>query len=613
MTAKKDLNELIEKITNDLNIEDVISHYISLEKKGNSFVAICPFHQDSNPSLSISSTKKIFKCFVCNVGGNAITFVQKYKKVNYLEAIKIISEDFNLNWNDYFVKKERQEDPKIKEIKNINLEALNFYKYNLQIEIEKNKKLKDYLNERKFTEKLIEVFNIGWAGSNDGLKKYLLKKNFKEQEILRASLIKNNNGNLRDLFFNRLIFPIFNQFNDVLGFSGRVIDQKSPIKYLNSSQNLLFNKSKIIYNLNNATEEILLKDNVIIVEGFMDVISFYKIGIKNVVASMGTAFNINHIDKLKSFTKNFILSFDNDQAGIQTTIKTYNILKNHNINLSVINFSDGKDIDEIINNNLNINKKYFEDNKISFLDFYYQKVIVKEKLETLTEEKLKEILLIVLSYNDLVKKEIILLKIKEKFGKDFINSFIQNLNFKPLVKKEIIINNKINLKITNINKNKNFSSLNNTLNKYLGKYYQEEFKFLLYSLLSSSFFNNLIFENFIFINKYYKEIFDLFKNNKALLKSNDDKINYLKTLLQKFSSQREENIIKSLLENFQENIKNENLLKTIKNINVEDFISNLHEKWRIINKEKHKKKFIENINANDDEEYNYMINKLKIS
>jgi|ERR1051325_2346796 DNA primase len=161
MTAKKDLNELIEKITNDLNIEDVISHYISLEKKGNSFVAICPFHQDSNPSLSISSTKKIFKCFVCNAGGNAITFVQKYKKVNYLEAIKIISEDFNLNWNDYFVKKERQEDPKIKEIKNINLEALNFYKYNLQIEIEKNKKLKDYLNERKFTEKLIEVFNIG--------------------------------------------------------------------------------------------------------------------------------------------------------------------------------------------------------------------------------------------------------------------------------------------------------------------------------------------------------------------------------------------------------------------------------------------------------------------
>lgn len=607
---KRTLDQLIGKITDDLNIEDVISHYITVERKGNNSIAICPFHQDSNPSLSISNTKKIFKCFVCNVGGNAITFVQKYKKVNYVEAIKIIADDFNLNWKDYFTNtKEIVENPKIREIKKINLEALNFYKYNLKIEIEKNPSLKNYLSKRKLTNELLETFSIGWAKNDNSLKDFLLKKDFKEEEILRASLIKNNNGRLHDLFFNRLIFPIIDQDKQILGFSGRIINDNNSIKYLNSNENLVFNKGKILYNLNNAYEEILFQNNVIIVEGFMDVISFYKINIKNVVASMGTAFNINHIEKLKKLTKNFTLAFDNDQAGIETTIKTYNILKRHDINLSIINLADeGKDIDEIISKNIKINASYFEDRKINFLDFYYQKVIEKLTLESIEENKLKEILEIILSSKEIIKKEVILNKVKVKFGEDLINNFIKKIKINreetvfienDLIKKE---------KQTNIN----ILFINKNLNKFIKKFDQEEFKLLINCFLFPHFFDSLVEDHFVFVNDIYMKIFNLVIEDKNLIDGFEKTINFLNNLLIKFEDDNFKRVINNLIFNYQEFNKNENLAKELENINIENQIKNLAYKWRILGKENYKKDFIETDTTNDnDEKFDYLIERLK--
>ncbi|BDV03580.1 MAG: DNA primase [Candidatus Hepatoplasma scabrum] len=606
---EKNLNQLIAKITNDLNIEDIIGHYISIEKKGNNAVAICPFHQDSNPSLSISNSKKIFKCFVCNEGGNGITFVQKYKKVEFIEAIKIIADDFNLNWKDYFKTQEKIENPKIKEIKNINLEALNFYKYNLKIELEKNNNLRDYLNKRKITEDLLDAFAIGWAKNDNSLKQYLLKKNFKEEEILRASLIRNNEGRLHDLFFNRLIFPIIDQDKQVLGFSGRIIDDKGTIKYLNSSENLLFNKSKILYNLNNSFEEILFKNEVIIVEGFMDVISFYKIGIKNVCASMGTAFNINHVEKLKKITKNFVLAFDNDQAGIETTIKTYNILKRHNLNISVINLSDGKDIDEIINNNIKITQDYFETRKINFLDFYYQKIIEKQQLDTLKQEKLEEILKVILTSDDILKKEIILNKTKDKFGENLITNFIKKINLSPI---KTILNNQISKQK---NLNRGFFKINNQ--KFTQKYDQEEFELLFDCFLIPTSFSYLRKINFIFVNNIYREIF---KSVNLINEAEINSIEKLTDFLDKFLINNQNDNFKKIIKNFLLKIKidelnkNENLIKKIKNINIENQVRSLAYKWRILGKENYKKDFIETITANDnDEEYDYILEKLKNS
>lgn len=606
---KRTLDQLIEKITNDLNIEDVISHYITVERKGNSSVAICPFHQDSNPSLSISNTKKIFKCFVCNVGGNAITFVQKYKKVNFIEAIKIIADDFNLNWKDYFTEKKAAfENPKIKEIKKINLEALNFYKYNLKVEVEKNNYLKNYLLERKLTDDLIETFSLGWAKNDNSLKNFLLKKDFKEEEILRASLIKNNEGKLNDLFFQRLIFPIIDQDNQVLGFSGRIINNKNSIKYLNSSENLLFNKSKILYNLNNATEEILFKNNVIIVEGFMDVISFFKIKIKNVVAAMGTAFNINHIEKLKKLTTNFTLAFDNDQAGIDTTIKIYNILKRHNINLSVISFSDGKDIDEIINKNPKINQSYFDDKKISFLDFYYQKVVEKLTLESIEEDKLKKILEIILSSNEAIKKEIILNKVKVKFGEDLINNFINEIKINPT--QEIFVENNLIKK----EKQDNFSNLfvNKNLHKFAKKFDQEELKLLINCLLFPNLFDSLIKNHFVFVNEIYMKIFNLVIKNKELINGSEKTITFFTDLLNNNEDDNFKKTINNLIFNYQKFNKNENLLKELANISIENQINNLAYKWRILGKENYRKDFIETDTTNDnDEKFDYLIERLK--
>ncbi|CRX36884.1 / dnaG / DNA primase /:373208 Reverse [Candidatus Hepatoplasma crinochetorum] len=607
---ERTLDQLIGKITDDLNIEDVISHYITVERKGNSAVAICPFHQDSNPSLSISNAKKIFKCFVCNVGGNAITFVQKYKKVSFIEAIKIIADDFNLNWKDYFTNsKSVVENPKIKEIKKINLETLNFYKYNLRIEIEKNSHLKNYLNKRKLTDDLLETFSIGWAKNDNSLKDFLLKKDFKEEEILRASLVKNKDGRLNDLFFQRLIFPIIDQDNQILGFSGRIINNNNSIKYLNSSENLLFNKGKILYNLNNATEEILFKNNVIIVEGFMDVISFFKINIKNVVASMGTAFNINHIEKLKKLTKNFTLAFDNDQAGIETTIKTYNILKRHNINLSIINLSDdGKDIDEIISKNNKINQSYFEDRKISFLDFYYQKVIEKLTLESIQENKLREMLEIILSSKDFIKKEIILNKVKVKFGDDLINNFTNKIKLNP--ERKIFFEN--NLTNKNNQNDVNILYINKNLNKFEKKFDQEEFKLLINCFLSPILFDTLIKNHFVFVNEIYMKIFNLVIQNKELINGFDKTKTFFNDLLINSENDDFKKIVNNLIFNYQEFNKNENLLKELANINIENQIKNLAYKWRILGKENYKKNFIETDTTNDnDEKFDYLIERLK--
>ncbi|WP_051619138.1 DNA primase [[Mycoplasma] collis] len=364
---------IIKIINNNLEIASVISSFIAIQKKGNNYIALCPFHGDSNPSLIISNQKRIFKCFSCNVAGGIIDFVMKFNKINYFNALKLINEKFSLNLelkNENYTNNVAIEYNELeKNLINANSISSVIFKLNLQNELTTNTKLKLFFHKRKLTQEIIQQFDIGFS-DDDSLrfKDFLInKKKIAKDVLINASLLTEN----ENLFFaNRVIFPIKNEFNHIVGFSGRIIDNNDNVaKYLNSSQNSLFSKSKILFNFYQANNYINDKKEIIICEGFMDVIALYKINIKNVVALMGTALTNEHIRLLKD--KKIILWLDGDRAGKSATKKSILTLLKNKISVEIINNKTNLDPDEILNLNGENELKKILEMKISPFEFLY--------------------------------------------------------------------------------------------------------------------------------------------------------------------------------------------------------------------------------------------------
>ena len=342
-------NEKIDAIREANKVEDVISEYMNIQKKGKNFVGICPFHADTAPSLTISPEKQIFKCFACGAGGNVFSFVQKYKSISFLETLKELAKRANIDVSEIKTfTKEIVYDKKTIRMFEINNEALNFFKYNIQNDDEAIK----FAKSRGLTKEIIEKFDIGFAPSKTSLVNFLENKEFTKAEMIEMGLAKlNDNDKVLDQFFNRLIFPIKNENNKVIGFSGRVIDEKAMPKYLNSPETHIFKKTKLLFNIEKAKNDISFSKEVYILEGFMDVIALSKIGINNAVAIMGTAMTKENIDKLKKMTKKIVITFDNDNAGRAATIVTAIKLMKENIKCDVVNITtEHKDVDELVTN-----------------------------------------------------------------------------------------------------------------------------------------------------------------------------------------------------------------------------------------------------------------------
>jgi DNA primase len=286
----------VEIILQKANIADVIGRYIEIQKKSNSYVAVCPFHDDSSPSLNISVEKKIFKCFACGVGGNAIGFVQRFKSVTFQEALRIVGEYVGIKIKSY-----QKQDLKYsfdqEKIFEINAAAMEYFATLLYTQ--GSEPARKYLSARKITLDQIREFNIGYAKSKYALFNYLKdEKGFSEIELLKSSLFVKKGLEYYPVFFNRIIFPIRNIDGKVIGFSGRVLtNDKDTVKYLNTSENSVFKKSHLAYNFNNALSSIRVKNKIIILEGYMDVISLNSIDIKNAVAIMGTSLSEYQINE----------------------------------------------------------------------------------------------------------------------------------------------------------------------------------------------------------------------------------------------------------------------------------------------------------------------------
>lgn len=340
--------EVIERIKQDNDIVDIISENVRLKKSGRNYVGLCPFHNDKSPSLSVSQEKQIYKCFSCGEAGNVITFVMKYKKLTFQEAAKYLADKAGIPL-EMGNSRESQITKKKDLLYKVNTEAARYYFYNLQ----RTSTAKDYFLKRGIKEEVIKRFGLGYAPDGwHNLIMYLRKKGFNDNLLLEAGLISKSekSGNTYDRFRNRVMFPVFDVRGKVIGFGGRVLDDSKP-KYLNSPETVVFHKGTNLYGLNFATKNRLEQDYIIIVEGYMDLISLHQHGITNTVASLGTALTINQARLLKRYVNKVIISYDADVAGQTATLRGLEILRNAGFDVKVLKVPQGKDPDEFVRNN----------------------------------------------------------------------------------------------------------------------------------------------------------------------------------------------------------------------------------------------------------------------
>ena len=323
----------IEKLKNQIDIVDIIEHFVPVKKMGANYKCVCPFHDDKNPSMSISQSRQIFHCFACKAGGDAIKFVMDYEKLTYPEAIERIASlvNFSLEYTSDKL-------PTQKENKHI-LEKVNaFYRS----EFFKHEAAVRYIYSRGINDAMIEKFELGWAGDSASTIRLLQNENIEPKEALEVGIVKQNEKGIYASFIERITFPIYAHTAKLVGFGGRTISDH-PAKYVNSPQSIVFDKSKLLYGYHLARQSIFEKKQIIITEGYLDVIMLHFAGFTNAVAVLGTALTTNHLPLLKRGEISVVLCFDGDGAGIGAAIKSSRLLVQNEIDGSVVIIKDGAD------------------------------------------------------------------------------------------------------------------------------------------------------------------------------------------------------------------------------------------------------------------------------
>ena len=333
-------NEEFNRIRTSVNIVDVIGSYINLDKKGKNYFGICPFHEDHNPSLSVSEEKQIYTCFVCGATGNVFSFVKDYENISFLEAVEKIADNngIKLTHKLNYIKRYNTE----YEIYNL---AVKFYKNNLKSK--DGIKAKEYLKSRNIDDNIINDFEIGVSFSDNNLSKLLLSKKYDEKMLTDIGLC-GKSKELFDIFRNRIMFPIHNSNGEPIGFSGRIYNGEADSKYVNTRETYIFKKGETLFNYHRAVIEAKKMKYIVICEGQMDAIRIYSSGVKNVVATMGTALTKEHVHLIKKLNVRVVLNMDSDKAGINAALTNGEILKSNGIDVSVIKLDGAKDPDEYI-------------------------------------------------------------------------------------------------------------------------------------------------------------------------------------------------------------------------------------------------------------------------
>lgn len=449
-------NDVINEIRNKSDIVSIISNYVPLTKRGKNYFGVCPFHDDHSPSMSVSPEKQIYTCFSCGATGNVFTFVSEYEHISFIEAVKLLGNKLGYNLTTHEKVDTKSGDYKIYEI------ASKFYQNNLNSSL--GKKAIEYLENRGLNRETIKKFGIGLSLNKSSLTELLINKGIKLDKLIELGL---SNTMSNDLFFNRIMFPLYDLNGNVVAFSGRIYNMKDNSKYINTKETSIFKKGNLLYNYHNAREHLKKNDYVIIMEGFMDVIRASTVGINNCVATMGTAFTKEQANIIRKMTDNVILCFDGDKAGEEATISAIKVLEDIEINPKIIRLEDDLDPDEYIIKN---GKEAFLnkiDTSINVID-YKLSLLKKNKnfhnLEDISEyidNSIKELVKV----NDDILVELTLKKFEAEY----------KIDYEILKKKYETYNNKKDIKEVKVVKN----------NKKVITIYEKAERSLIYYMLKS--------------------------------------------------------------------------------------------------------------------------------
>ena len=337
----------VQKLLDKLDIVQVISEYVTLKKTGANYKGLSPFREERTPSFVVSPVKNIFKDFSTGIGGNSITFYMKMNNISFVEAIEELSRKYNITMSKV-VRKNDENKSEHNKYYEILSKVEKYYVDNLI----NNKEATTYIGNRGFTEEDVKKYNIGFSSNQwDDLYNFLTKEGYEEKELIELGLIKKNeNGNIFDVFRNRIMFPIVNSYSKTIGFGGRIIENnENAPKYLNSPDSLVFNKGKELFGLTNRGQDIKKKGFAILMEGYLDVLTSHKYGFNSAVASLGTSLTEDQVILLKKYTNNVVIAYDNDEAGKNAILKAMYIFKKHDFNVKCLVVNDTiKDPDEYL-------------------------------------------------------------------------------------------------------------------------------------------------------------------------------------------------------------------------------------------------------------------------
>ena len=338
-------DELVEEVRAANDIVDVISQYVKLTKKGSSYFGLCPFHSEKTGSFSVSREKQMYYCFGCGAGGNVITFLMEYENATFQEALKTLADRVGIRLPERAATKEEREAADLKSaLLEVNKEAARYFYY--QLKTKQGERALGYLKDRRLSDETITRFGLGYANIySDDLYRYLKQKGYSDSLLSQSGLVRMDERGGHDKFWNRVMFPIMDVNSRVIGFGGRVMGDGTP-KYLNSPETKIFDKSRNLYGLNAARSA--RKLYLLICEGYMDVISMHQAGFTNAVASLGTAFTIQHGILIKRYVNQVILTYDSDEAGTKAALRAIPILKEAGVSVKVLNMKPYKDPDEFI-------------------------------------------------------------------------------------------------------------------------------------------------------------------------------------------------------------------------------------------------------------------------
>ena len=409
----------IEEIRESVDIVDVISQHVQLRKRGKNFIGLCPFHSEKTPSFTVSEEKQIFHCFGCHTGGNVFKFLTEFHKISFVEAVQELAEQQGITIE--FDKAEYTEQQSEQEVLyDINTEAARYFLNNL-LNDDEGEFARKYLHERNIKTQTLRTFGLGYTLRGwENFINYAKSRNLNVDKCIQLGLIgKSSEGKLYDKLPGRLIFPIFSPNGRVVAFAGRVLDAKDTgAKYINSPESLIYIKGRILYGLSFAKDDIRRLDKAIIVEGYMDLISLYQSGIKNVVAVSGTALTDDQVQLLSRYTMNVVLLFDADVAGIKASMRSIEILLKRDMEVKIVSLPKGEDPDSYVNKH---GKDEFEElikraeNFLEYESKYYESQGKFDDPST-AAEAIRELVKPVALINDELKRNLLIRNIAKKFN-----------------------------------------------------------------------------------------------------------------------------------------------------------------------------------------------------